>query len=593
MESLNAKISSSSQDFVNSVQNVGVYAYDARENVQAFRRVPANPDGALITEDITGYAEYFGSAQIEIGSAAATAVLADSTITPTQGLDGRTGWQFKNTVGGTAYNINYFDGASESIVAGDLQSVYTRMFIDKFDIANQDANGVNFELPRIEIYTKPTGVGDFDPTYHSRWIYAVDSRIQHIGLFEDCVFYALGGPSKRFGERTIPMNIVTLEGDGDLGGEILKIVVSSPVAGVPAASIDVCVNMVGWENNSTIAPLARAYRLVYPADTGGDATAANQVLEIAELTQIATNTERLAPQLNRTEAIPVQIMVGSGGTQYDALRANGQDLMVMIDDMNPDVAVNSGLSTATKQDDMITHLADIDNQTNGLLTYQVLINNTQTNGTQVVKCMGDFGGSNVQLKVDANGVLETSGGGGGGGGTQYNQGDALGATPTGTLCIGKDNLGNAIPIHVTSAGDLEVEIADFVKSQATMANSFPVVISSDQSRVDVDTVKDEVTISQVNQSVINPASFTSTAVDMRGYDTISFFGNSSNTADEIYILVSADDITYYTTGEFVTKDFTTGDFSYNASLAVRYLKLRQGSGDYGGNFTISCFSSKK
>ena len=42
----------------------------------------------------------------------------------------------------------------------------------------------------------------------------------------------------------------------------------------------------------------------------GDATAANQVLEIAELTQIATNTERLAPQLNRTEAIPVQIMVG-------------------------------------------------------------------------------------------------------------------------------------------------------------------------------------------------------------------------------------------------------------------------------------------
>jgi hypothetical protein len=242
---------------------------------------------------------------------------------------------------------------------------------------------------------------------------------------------------------------------------------------------------------------------------------------------------------------------------------------------------------------MITHLADIDNQTNGLLTYQVQINQTQTNGNQVVKCMGNNGGTNVQLKVDANGVLETSGGGGGGGGTQYNMGDALGATPTGTVSLGRDSSGNAQALQVSTAGDLFVELTEFVKGQTNMANSFPVNIASDQSRIDVDTVKDEVTISQVNQAITNPASFTSTAVDMRGYDTISFFGNSSNTADEIYILVSADDITYYTTGEFVTKDFTTGDFSYNATLAVRYIKLRQGSGDYGANFTISCMSSKK
>jgi hypothetical protein len=80
---------------------------------------------------------------------------------------------------------------------------------------------------------------------------------------------------------------------------------------------------------------------------------------------------------------------------------------------------------------------------------------------------------------------------------------------------------------------------------------------------------------------------------MRGYERISFFGNSTNTADEIYVLVSADDITYYTTGAFVTKDFTTGDFSYDGTLGARYFKLRQGSGDFGGNFTISCISSKK
>jgi len=350
----------------------------------------------------------------------------------------------------------------------------------------------------------------------------------------------------------------------------------------------------------------------------GLATEAKQDDMITDLTQIATNTSRLAPQLSRTEAIPVQIMVGSSGANYDALRANGQDLMVMIDDMNPDVAVNSGLSTATKQDTMITHLADIDNQTNGLLTYQVLIHGNQTNGNQVVKCMGNNGGTNVQLKVDANGVLETSGGGGGGGdATAANQtlqlaqetiiagdttsldskitqgSDATLTNAQQVLVYGRDSGGVLDALRTDASGHLEVVVDDFVKGQATMANSFPVTVASDQSRLDVDTVKVEVTISQVNQAIINGNSFTSTAVDMRGYDTISFFGNSSNTADEIYILVSADDITYYTTGEYVTKDFTTGDFSYNATLAVRYIKLRQGSGDYGGNFTISCFSSKK
>ncbi len=339
---------------------------------------------------------------------------------------------------------------------------------------------------------------------------------------------------------------------------------------------------------------------------------------------------------------------------------------------------SAGLATEAKQDDMITHLADIDNQTNSLLTYQVLINQTQTNGNQVVKCMGNNGGTNVQLKVDANGVLETSGGGGGGGDAtaanqtlqlaqetvtatnsssidnKINQGyDATiasgGSGLQQILCYGLDTAGDLDALRVDNSGHLEVTVDDFVKSQATMLNSFPVVIASDQSAVatssaqlpaslgqkansnslsicrstttgafdlsarttiatagtstkllcdsdgklSVNTVPEEVTISQVNQAITNGNTFTSTAVDMRGYETISFFGTSDNTADFIYILVSADDITYYTTGEFVQQDFTSGDFSYNATLAVRYLKLQQGTGDFNSNMTISCISSKK
>ncbi|MGI9555526.1 MAG: hypothetical protein ACR2M9_01580, partial [Cyanophyceae cyanobacterium] len=52
--------------------------------------------------------------------------------------------------------------------------------------------------------------------------------------------------------------------------------------------------------------------------------------------------------------------------------------------------------------------------------------------------------------------------------------------------------GELHPIHITNGGDVEVEIADFKKGQELMADSFPVVIASDQS---VLSVTDTATIS--------------------------------------------------------------------------------------------------
>ena len=58
------------------------------------------------------------------------------------------------------------------------------------------------------------------------------------------------------------------------------------------------------------------------------------------------------------------------------------------------------------------------------------------------------------------------------------------------LCYGEvtsgPESGELHPIHITNAGDVEVEIADFVKGQDTMSASFPVVIASDQSTLTVD-----------------------------------------------------------------------------------------------------------
>lgn len=62
------------------------------------------------------------------------------------------------------------------------------------------------------------------------------------------------------------------------------------------------------------------------------------------------NLVRVAPTDNNvTEAIPVRLMVGTSGSAFNALRSNGSDLSVFIDDINPDVATNSGLSTKAEQ----------------------------------------------------------------------------------------------------------------------------------------------------------------------------------------------------------------------------------------------------
>ena len=67
----------------------------------------------------------------------------------------------------------------------------------------------------------------------------------------------------------------------------------------------------------------------------------------------------------------------------------------------------------------------------------------------------------------------------------YTDGDAFGVSDKGVMIMGKNNSNVAKPIHITTNGDVEVEIADFVKGQALMASSFPVVLASDRSTLNV------------------------------------------------------------------------------------------------------------
>jgi hypothetical protein len=190
-----------------------------------------------------------------------------------------------------------------------------------------------------------------------------------------------------------------------------------------------------------------------------------------------TLLEGQPPAGNRPKAIPVQIMVGDSGTQHSALRGVGGDLSVYIDDMNSDVAVNSGLSTATKQ----------------------------TDGSQKAQAWGTDGASQYQLKTDADGHLQvdvltaptTTVSGtvavssvagtvsvDGSGVTQPISAASL-PLPAGASTAANQATGNAS--LATIAGDttsLDAKLPS--QGQALMAASVPVAIASNQSTLSVD-----------------------------------------------------------------------------------------------------------
>lgn len=85
-----------------------------------------------------------------------------------------------------------------------------------------------------------------------------------------------------------------------------------------------------------------------------------------------------------------------------------------------------------------------------------------TDGAQVAQIKAntnkDGSGTSYSPLVDADGHLQVDVLSGGGGGTQFDQGDALGATPTGTLSLGKDGSSNAQALAVDTSGHLQVDV---------------------------------------------------------------------------------------------------------------------------------------
>lgn len=129
-------------------------------------------------------------------------------------------------------------------------------------------------------------------------------------------------------------------------------------------------------------------------------------------------------------------------------------------------------------------------------------------------------------------------------------------------------IGELHPIHITNSGDIEVEIADFVKGQATSADSFPVVIASDQTPVeskliatyngsDINVLADmtgrlciqvDALRSSGSETLNIPDGTTGTSSDinMGTHKYIAFYGDTDNTTNtNIFIEYSQDGVNWF------------------------------------------------
>ena len=162
-----------------------------------------------------------GSAQVLLGSAGATAILADSTITPIKDLENRDGWNFVNSVNATKFNLYFYDGSQESLKLSEINSVFAKVYINNFSNLNC--------CPFLQIYTKPTGSGDAGAFYHSRITYQIDNTAK-IGVGEQVILYGINIPNTNCNNRKIQLKTKTVSGDGGNDEEVLYIVLASDSA---------------------------------------------------------------------------------------------------------------------------------------------------------------------------------------------------------------------------------------------------------------------------------------------------------------------------------------------------------------------------
>jgi hypothetical protein len=306
---------------------------------------------------------------------------------------------------------------------------------------------------------------------------------------------------------------------------------------------------------------------------GGAAKEAQQDTNILRLDSIISNTANNNNTANRALLIAQnqtngnQITNVKGNTAADG---TGTATSVLVDTdghLQVDILSGGGSSDATaanqvvsqgKLDSIVSNTASLGDTSNRTL----LIAQNQTNGNQITKCMGLFGAAQVQLKVDTNGVLETSGGGGGGGGsTQYDSASTLPTPTVGTAVLGVDSGGLANVISTDDTG----KVGSVMHGTNSSGVAYPVSINQFSRAI---AVKNAITRSlQSSDTATIPAGTTyqSLYVNMFNVRNLCIFGNTTNLTDKIILYckksASTSQPSFKMPSEYdITPDSVSGDF---------------------------------
>jgi len=249
---------------------------------------------------------------------------------------------------------------------------------------------------------------------------------------------------------------------------------------------------------------------------------------------------RVNPTSIVSEAIPVRLMVGIAGQNFNPLRSIGSDLAVYIDDMNQDAVNNSGISKASLQTDANNKL-DLMSLESTQLNVLSNVVSTRTNTSDIavntlgisndtISINGKITSGNNNTLSDAQQVLlygrKSSGGGGGGGGN------------------------NLHSVLVTNSGHLVCDVDNFPNGQETMALSIPMTMASDQNDINVkqNSVVNLGSFNNINNnSNIGPGELSTLTVNIANMRdcTIVYSDFSEGNFDSVGVQVSGDSVNFH------------------------------------------------
>ena len=264
----------------------------------------------------------------------------------------------------------------------------------------------------------------------------------------------------------------------------------------------------------------------------GMATETTQVQVKNLLDDVKLNTTRVKTTDNVADAIPVRLVAGINGDFYNPLRAIGNDLSIYVDNMNADVALNSGLSTKALQEEVLNKLDTLDGQGTTQISYLTSIDSkiteVNTADVSITSSVLPTGGSTSALQITGN---------------DYLNGVVLQTTDTNT---------NLTTTNAT-LNDIKLDTANLVRVSPTDNNvqqAIPVrlmVGTSGSAFNGLRSVNGDLSIyvDDMNADAVNNSGMAKASLQTDGNNTLTTISNTLTTMDNVLDDISLNTLSIY------------------------------------------------